>query len=79
MMPFTELRDDFHHYFWSIRNWLTFSLGHNYPNPVKWKTTIPFQINQPGQVYIEVINTHDMVIDVLENRYMEAGRIMVYH
>jgi hypothetical protein len=56
---------------------LTFKLGENYPNPVKWKTTIPFQIDRPGHVYIEVINAHDMVVDVLENSYMAAGSHMV--
>jgi hypothetical protein len=56
---------------------LTFNLGGNFPNPVKWKTTIPYQINRPGLVYIEVINSHDMVVDVLENRHVSAGSHMV--
>jgi hypothetical protein len=56
---------------------LTFNLGENFPNPVKWKTSIPYQINRPGLVYIEVINSHDMVVDVLENRIVSAGSHMV--
>lgn len=56
---------------------LTFSLGENFPNPVKWKTTIPYQISRPGMVYIELINSNDMIIDVLEDRYMAAGSHMV--
>ena len=30
-----------------------------------------------GRVYIEVINSNDMVIDVLEDKYMAAGSHMV--
>jgi hypothetical protein len=56
---------------------LTFSLGENFPNPVKWKTNIPYRINQPGLVYIEIINSQDMVVDVLENRHVGEGSHMV--
>jgi hypothetical protein len=56
---------------------LHFSLGENYPNPVHWKTTIPFSIQRPGHVYIEVINPQGMVADILENRRLAAGSHMV--
>ena len=54
-----------------------FSLGENFPNPVKWKTTIPFSINRSGHVYIEVINPQGMVVDILEDRRLAAGSHMV--
>ncbi len=60
----------------SISN-LPFQLEENYPNPVKWKTTIPYKINRPGHVLIEVINPHGMVVDVLVNRHEAAGSHMV--
>jgi len=56
---------------------LRFSLGENFPNPGKWKTTIPFSIQRPGHVYIEVINPQGMVVDILENRRLAAGSHMV--
>jgi len=57
--------------------YLNFSLGENFPNPVRWKTTIPFSIHRPGHVYIEVINPQGMVVDVLEDRRLVAGSHMV--
>ncbi len=56
---------------------LHFSLGENFPNPGKWKTTIPFSIRRPGHVYIEVINPLGMVVDILEDRRLAAGSHMV--
>ena len=56
---------------------LLFMLGENYPNPANWKTTIPFTLHQPGHVYIEVINSHGMVVDILENNFLGAGNHMV--
>ena len=56
---------------------LSFTLGNCYPNPVKWKTTIPYEIQKPGHVYMELINSHDMVIEVLENSYRSSGSHMV--
>jgi len=56
---------------------LHFSLGENFPNPGKWKTTIPFSIHRPGHVYIEVINPQGMVVDILEDRRLAAGSHMV--
>jgi hypothetical protein len=56
---------------------LHFSLGENFPNPVKWQTTIPFSIRHPGHVYIEVINPQGMVVGILEDRRLAAGSHMV--
>jgi hypothetical protein len=56
---------------------LPFSLDENFPNPVKWKTTIPFSIQHAGHVYIEVINPQGMVVDILEDRQLAAGSHMV--
>ena len=56
---------------------IAFSLGESFPNPVKWKTTIPFSIHRTGHVYLEVINPHGRAVDVLVDRRMEAGNHMV--
>jgi hypothetical protein len=56
---------------------LPFTLDDNFPNPVKWKTTIPFSIQHAGHVYIEVINPQGMVVDILEDRRLAAGSHMV--
>jgi hypothetical protein len=54
-----------------------FSLGENFPNPVNWKTTIPFRIQRTGHVYIEVINSHGTVVDIIADEYLPAGSHMV--
>ena len=56
---------------------LSFSLGENYPNPVQWRTTIPFSIHRPGHVCIELINPGGTVVDILKNGWMPVGNHMV--
>lgn len=54
-----------------------FSLGEIFPNPVKWKTSIPFQLTKPGLVRMEIINAKGMLIDVLKDDYLSTGNHMV--
>jgi hypothetical protein len=56
---------------------IPFRLGESFPNPVTWKTTIPFSTNGPGHVCIDVINASGSVVDILKNGWMSAGNHMV--
>ncbi len=48
-------------------------LHQNYPNPVMGRTTITFELGQPGRVEIEVLDVTGRQIAVLTNRYYSAG------
>lgn len=51
----------------------TFSLGQNYPNPFNPTTTIPFFLNKPHNVKIDVFNITGQRIRTLVNEYRSAG------
>ncbi len=54
-----------------------FNLGENFPNPVCTKTQIPYQIQQPGHVLLEVINEQGRIVDILVNRKEIPGNHMI--
>jgi hypothetical protein len=54
-----------------------FDLGATYPNPATHRTHIPFQINKPGQVRIEILDSKGAVADVLTDCRLPAGSHMV--
>ena len=56
---------------------LPFNLGGNFPNPFSDNTSIPFQIQKAGHVYIEVINEVGKVVEILENRPLHPGNHMI--
>jgi flagellar hook assembly protein FlgD len=50
-----------------------FTLRQNYPNPVRHKTSISFQLPNNGHVLVEVLNDNGNVIDVLVNSQLNDG------
>ncbi len=52
---------------------LDFALHQNYPNPFNPETTIRYQINQPGQVQLEIYNLLGQKIRTLVNEVQPAG------
>ena len=56
---------------------LPFRLEECFPNPTQGTTTIPYSIQAPGHVYLEVINPQGSVVDILEDRRLAAGNHMV--
>jgi len=50
-----------------------FALRQNYPNPFNPATKIQFQIPRSSDVRIEIFNTLGQKVDILVDRYMQAG------
>jgi len=50
-----------------------FDLGVNYPNPVSYRTHIPFQLVNGAHVRLEVVDTRGAVADILLDSFMPAG------
>ena len=50
-----------------------FSLGQNYPNPFNPTTTIPFVLDKPGNVKLEVYNIMGQHIKTVADGYFSAG------
>ena len=49
------------------------TLGENFPNPFQISTTIPFSLDRPGHVRVEVINLLGEQVAVLMERIVPAG------
>ncbi len=49
------------------------ALLQNYPNPLNPETWIPYQLNEGGQVDINIYDTHGRLVRTLEIGYREAG------
>ncbi|MDF1576421.1 MAG: DUF362 domain-containing protein [Bacteroidales bacterium] len=54
-----------------------FGLDACYPNPASHRTFIPFKMYQPGQVLIEILDSHGSLAAVLTNHYLSAGSHLV--
>lgn len=54
-----------------------FILGENYPNPVRDKTHIPYQIRKPGHVLIEVFNEQGRLVEILVNKKEIPGNHII--
>ncbi len=54
-------------------NWL----GQNYPNPFKQITSIPFRIEQAGNVEIKLFDTRGRLINLITNQNYPAGEHIV--
>ena len=52
-------------------------LGNNYPNPFNNETTIPYQIDQPGEVVIEIFDVQGQRIKSLVHGYHQRGKYQV--
>ena len=49
------------------------ALLQNYPNPFNPETWIPYQLNEGGQVNINIFDTHGRLVRALDIGYREAG------
>jgi len=56
---------------------VVFSLSPNYPNPFNASTRIEFQLNQSGEVLLEICDVHGKGIVVLENGLKHSGHYVV--
>jgi len=54
-----------------------FQLGKNYPNPFNALTSIPYAINQGGNVKIYIRDIRGNTVDVLVNKYHGAGEYII--
>jgi hypothetical protein len=54
-----------------------FRLGQNFPNPFNATTVIPFTMNRPGQVRIEIFNLHGQHVTSLANSFFAAGTYQI--
>ncbi|MEN8228947.1 MAG: T9SS type A sorting domain-containing protein, partial [Bacteroidota bacterium] len=60
-----------------LGNQLPFTLGKNYPNPVREMTHIPYQIQKPGHMLMEVLNEQGRIVDILANKKEIPGNHMI--
>lgn len=51
----------------------TFVLGQSYPNPFSKETSIPFQLDEAGQVRLRVYNALGQLVDEPINNFLPAG------
>ena len=49
------------------------ALLQNYPNPFNPETWIPYQLNEGGQVEVNIYDTHGRLVRTLDIGYREAG------
>jgi Secretion system C-terminal sorting domain len=52
---------------------VNFALYQNFPNPFNPSTTIPFSIPQPGQVKLSVYDLTGREVNILVNKFLNAG------
>ncbi len=50
-----------------------FQLSQNYPNPFNPSTTIPFNLEKPARVKVEIINVQGQVVKTVTDRYYTSG------
>jgi len=55
-----------------------FQLLSNYPNPFNSTTTIPFIINQPGQVTLRIYDLNGRAITTLIKEFRQAGKYQAH-
>ena len=65
----------------AFREWIVnqqpprkFYLGQNYPNPFNGKTTIPFELNEAGEVTITIYDINGRKVITLIHEELKAGR-----
>jgi len=50
-----------------------FTMSQNFPNPFKAKTTVRFHIPEPALVNLVVYNTSGQLVEILVNKFKNAG------
>ncbi len=55
----------------------TYALFQNYPNPFNPATTIPFHLQEPGRVHLDIYNAKGQKELTLVNQYLLAGEYQV--
>ncbi len=56
---------------------LSLNLAQNYPNPFNPRTTIPFTVDKPGHVQINVYNIQGQLVKRIVNKKMEPGKYLM--
>lgn len=57
----------------SSRPGAPFSLGQNYPNPFNPSTTVPYRLDEPGQVQLSIYDIAGREVNRIVDRHVAAG------